>query len=83
MRITSAKALARLVRQARLRQGLTQSEVGRLVGMKQATVSAFENHPEQARLETLFRLLSALGLELDLAERGGEGRAADAWDEEW
>lgn len=83
MRITSTGSLSQALRQARLERGLTQTDVARLVGMKQSTVSAIENHPDQARLKTLFRVLSALGLELDLTERGGTSQDSTEWDEEW
>lgn len=83
MRITSTRSLSQALRQARLERGLTQTDVARLVGMKQSTVSAIENHPDQARLKTLFRILSALGLELDLTERGGASHDAVEWDQEW
>lgn len=83
MHITSTNLLAQALRQARLDRGLTQTEIAQLVGMKQSTVSAIENHPDQARLKTLFRILSALGLELVLAERSDAPRDSAAWDEEW
>ena len=36
----------------------------------QATVSSFESDPTSTRLETLFKLLSALDLELDIRSKG-------------
>ncbi len=83
MRITSTNLLSQALRQARLDRGLTQTEVAQLVGMKQSTVSAIENHPDQARLKTLFRILSALELELDLNERSDAPRDSAKWTEEW
>lgn len=83
MRITSPNLLSQALRQARLDRGLTQTDVAQLVGMKQSTVSAIENHPDQARLKTLFRILSALGLELAFAERTDAPRDSLEWDEEW
>ncbi|TCJ96214.1 hypothetical protein EV694_1768 [Volucribacter psittacicida] len=37
--------------------------------MKQATVSAFENTPDSTKLETLFKLLAGLELELVVQPR--------------
>jgi len=82
MKITSPDSLATALKQARSRKGLTQQETAQLVGIKQATVSAFENHPEKCRMETLFKLMAALGLELQVSERD-QGQNEQAWGEEW
>ncbi|WP_181316997.1 helix-turn-helix domain-containing protein [Photobacterium phosphoreum] len=66
MQITSAKMLANAVRDQRKTRNITQSENAKLVGIKQNTVSAFENNPDGTKLETLFKLLAALDLELHL-----------------
>ncbi|OHZ01196.1 type II toxin-antitoxin system antitoxin HipB [Salinicola sp. MIT1003] len=82
MKITSPDMLARALKEARSRNGLTQKDVAAQVGIKQATVSAFENHPEKSRVETLFKLMAALGLELHVAERES-GQSEQSWDQEW
>ncbi|WP_232473170.1 hypothetical protein [Salmonella enterica] len=51
--------------------------------MKQSTVSAFENHPEGTRMDTLFKLLAALNLKPQVASRKGENKSSDSWDQEW
>ncbi|MFG6177269.1 helix-turn-helix domain-containing protein [Halomonas sp. THAF12] len=86
MKITSPEMLAHSLKNARKRRHLTQQATAEQIGIKQATVSGFEHHPERSRLETLFKLLSALELELHVTERdrpenatGGEAR----WDQEW
>lgn len=58
--------LANAVRDQRKTRNITQSENAKLVGIKQNTVSAFENNPDGTKLETLFKLLAALDLELHL-----------------
>ena len=87
MKITSPRGLADALQQARKQQNQTQKTIGELAGTKQSTVSAFETSPEHARIETLFKLLSALNLELVLESRGQEpanGPAnSQAWDQEW
>ena len=86
MIITTPAALAQVAKNARKAKGMTQQDVADLVGVKQKTVSAFENHPEGTRIDTLFRLLSALELECLLEPRDktslGDTRAS-AWTEEW
>ena len=66
MLIHSSKELAEYLRDRRKRQKLSQAEIGDRVGIKQATISAFENNPEGTKLETLFKLFSALDLEIQI-----------------
>ena len=54
-------------RRAKLR--LSQTDVGRKVGIKQDTVSVLEIHTPSSTIETLFKALSALGLELVVREK--------------
>jgi len=83
MRITSPAILAQALHASRKEHDLTQKAVADTVGIKQSTVSSFENSPDKARLETLFKLLAALDLELHLAKRGSKTDEASAWDQEW
>jgi HTH-type transcriptional regulator/antitoxin HipB len=87
MKITSARGLAEALQQARKQQGQTQQAIGQLAGIKQSTVSAFETAPEHARVETLFKLLSALNLEQVLEPRGqapaNSSGNYQGWDQEW
>lgn len=82
MKLTSPEALAHALKNARKRQGLSQSETASQIGVKQATVSGFENHPAGSRIETLFKLLSALNLELQVSERDTPDDE-NGWDQEW
>ena len=81
--IRSPNELALFAMSQRKKLKLSQVEVGQLVGLKQSTVSAFENKPHGTQLETLFRLLSALNLELNLSEKNEPTRAPSAWKDEW
>lgn len=86
MKITSPEMLAHSLKDARRRRHLTQQATAERIGIKQATVSGFEHHPERSRLETLFKLLAALDLELHVTERdrpGGETVGDGGWDQEW
>jgi HTH-type transcriptional regulator/antitoxin HipB len=82
MKITSPKLLAQALKNARTDKKLTQQETAETIGIKQSTVSGFENQPDKARIETLFKLLSALELELHVTERNNE-KPTTSWDQEW
>lgn len=75
--------LAAAVRDQRKLSKLTQSEAAKQVGIKQTTVSDFELRPESTKLETLFKLLSALDLELHVVKRGSTLDDSKVWDREW
>ena len=75
--------LSQALRDARIQRKLSQQATASQTGMKQTTVSAFENHPDGTRIETLFKLLSALDLELHLAKRDSEPDKSQGWDQEW
>ena len=49
--------------------GLTQREAGELVGLLPKTISALENHPASCSIESLFKYLSALELDIVLRSR--------------
>lgn len=70
MRVTSPAALANAVRNQRKACQKTQRDTADLVGIKQTTVSDFELKPESTKLETLFKILAALDLELHVTTRG-------------
>lgn len=70
--IYSPKQLASLVRLERQKRGWTQSDLARRVGIKQATVSNFENNPDKTTLTTLFKILQSLEQELVI-----QGRSAN------
>ncbi|EMG7113005.1 helix-turn-helix domain-containing protein [Enterobacter cloacae] len=83
MNVTSPKMLAQAIKDARKQRNLTQRETAASMGMKQSTVSEFENHPEGTRLDTLFKLLAALDLKLQVVSRRGKNNSSDGWDQEW
>ncbi len=65
----SPRDLALFVISQRKKLKLSQAAVGALVGLKQATVSAFENKPESSKLDTIFRILSAVGLDVYIEDK--------------
>lgn len=83
MKITSAHQLSHLLQEQRKQQGQSQTLVARKVGLRQDTVSKFENTPDGTRLDTLFKLLSALDLELEVKPRGSVSNTTEQWQEEW
>ena len=83
MKATSPALLAAAVRDQRKISKLTQAEAAKQVGIKQTTVSDFELRPESTKLETLFKLLSALDLELHVVKRGSTLDDNKVWDREW
>ena len=81
--IRSPKEFALLAMSQRKKLKLSQSEVGSLVGLKQKTISAFENKPESTQLETLFRILSALNLDVALSDKDDSEKKNSEWKDEW
>ena len=79
--VRTPQQLASVLRAQRARRGLTQARAGKDVGLLPKTISALEQRPEKSSIESLFRLLSALGVELVVRERPGDSRenAAPEW----
>ncbi|WP_109077709.1 helix-turn-helix domain-containing protein [Aggregatibacter kilianii] len=69
MVITTAKMLSHVIREFRYQSDLSQTDVAKLAGTTQARISAFENEPERTKLETLFKILAGLELELTVQPR--------------
>ncbi|WP_109128051.1 helix-turn-helix domain-containing protein [Aggregatibacter segnis] len=69
MVITTAKMLSHVIREFRYQGELSQTDVAKLTGTTQARISAFENEPERTKLETLFKILAGLELELIVQPR--------------
>lgn len=83
MLITSPKELALLIMNQRKKLKLSQASVGKLVGLKQQTISEFEKKPNGTRIETLFRILSALNLDIQLTTKSEQSPSKKQWDEQW
>ncbi len=83
MLIHSPKELALLVISQRRTLKLSQSEVANLVGLKQKTISAFENKPESTKLDTLFQILSAVNLDITVLAKDKAVSTEAEWKEEW
>lgn len=83
MLTSSPKELALFAMNQRKKLKLSQSDVGKLVGLKQQTVSEFEINPESTRIETLYRILSALNLDVELTTKNEKNSADEQWNEQW
>ncbi|MEZ8196387.1 MULTISPECIES: type II toxin-antitoxin system antitoxin HipB [Vibrio] len=67
--IYSPKQLADTMLLIRQKNGWTQSELAKKVGIKQATISNFENNPNKTTLSTFFKLVQAMDLTLRIQEK--------------
>ncbi|PLW76039.1 helix-turn-helix domain-containing protein [Cohaesibacter celericrescens] len=63
------KNIGHAIRQARIARGLTQKELASISGIWQETISKIENDISATKLETIFDLLAALDLEIQLQTR--------------
>ncbi len=84
--ISTPSQLSHALRSARKARGWSQGGAGKLVGLLPKTISALENHPGSATIDSLMKLLSALELELVLLPKeGGESpnKMAKPSNEEW
>ena len=74
--------LAQTLRGLRKKTGLTQARAAAKVGLLPKTISSLETDPETVTLGSLFKLLSALDLELSIRPRprgAGGGPPAGEW----
>ncbi|MFC3393857.1 helix-turn-helix domain-containing protein [Brenneria rubrifaciens] len=89
MKVTNTKQLSAYLKDVRITQKLSQGKVAGKVGIRQDTVSSFEQHPDSTKLETFFKILSALNLELTVTPRNADAAnneasvASSSWKEEW
>lgn len=68
-KISSPETLGQALRAERKNKGMSQKVVGHSVGMEQHTISKIEKGNPGTELNTLFRLLAALDLELTIQPR--------------
>lgn len=81
--IGSARQLGAAVRAARRRRDWTQVVLAERAGVSRAWLARFETGHPTASLEPVFRVLSALDLDVDLTERrlsAGESEVVAALD---
>ena len=76
-RAVSAKSLSALIKDKRKALELSQDTLGKKCGIKQNTVSTFELKSDGAKIDTLFKLINALDLEIHLIPKGASISIAD------
>ena len=64
------KQIGAIIRRARRCAKLTQTDLGKRIGLRQATISKLEAGEPATRLSTLLDALTALGLEIIIDKRG-------------
>ncbi|MCP9917462.1 helix-turn-helix domain-containing protein [Cyanobium sp. ATX 6F1] len=69
-----------MLRSRRKELGLSQQEAAVRGGLQQKTVSSLENDPQRCTIDSLYRLMAALTVELVLQPREAPVRSAgDDW----
>lgn len=77
--ITTPETLGKILRRYRKELGLTQSEAGKKFNLSQKTVSQVEAGVSGIQLGTLFKLMSALALEMHLEPRSHAAQKEPLW----
>lgn len=77
--VRTTDQLAKVIQGIRKSSGQSQHAVADKVGMLQKTVSLIETSPDNATLISLFKLLSALNLELILQDKPSKTHDQDSW----
>lgn len=77
--VANPNQLAQVLRGYRRIRKMTQREAGSLGGLLQKTVSSLELVPERRSVESLFKLLSALDVELVLRDKEKSRREVEDW----
>lgn len=70
------RQIGNLIRRARKKQGLSQTQLGQKAGLRQETISLIETGNPATTLETILSVLATLDLEFQIMPRS-KGRAAD------
>lgn len=84
MLVHSATDLASFVKDQRKLKKLSQADIARDISLRQDTVSKFELKPDNVRLDTLFRILSSLDLEVHITGKGiSASDDKNGWTEKW
>lgn len=73
--IYSPAQLANYLKLMRQKNQWTQSDLARRIGIKQATISNFENHPDKTSLTTLFKILQSLEMSMVVKAKSGDDNA--------
>lgn len=86
MLIHSTTDLAQFYRDQRKQHRISQTAIAQEIAIRQDTISKFELKPDNVRLDTVFRLLAALNIEMHLIPKGqliSTDKPEKAWSEQW
>lgn len=84
MKISTTKQLSAYLKDVRLDNDLSQTDVAKKVGVRQDTVSKFELRAGSTKMDTFFKLLSALELDFEIKPRNSKSSYDESgWKEEW
>ena len=73
------RQLGAILRAHRKKRQMTQGMVGSRVGVRQSQISSIETHGADITVDTLYRLLSALDLELVLRNKQARAERPTEW----
>lgn len=77
--ITSPEILGKVLRRYRKELRLSQSEAGGKLNLPQKTISNIESGLPGIRMDSIFRYMSALGLEMQLELRNKPTKNEELW----
>ncbi|RLD81429.1 MAG: transcriptional regulator [Bacteroidetes bacterium] len=67
------EVLSSMIKMAREKRNLTQSQLGELIGVKKSQISKIESGLNNAKIETIIKIFKALKAELNFSIRFDEG----------
>ena len=76
--IYGPQQLANQLKLIRTNNNWTQAEIAKRVGVKQATISNFENEPDRCQLQTLFKIMQALQVSMAILSNDNASRSLSA-----
>lgn len=81
MKVTSPENLGLILRAVRKKKHLSQAEAGQSVGIDQPTLSKIERGESNFRIDTLFRLMAALDMEMTVkqCDQNADLNQGDDW----
>jgi len=77
--VRTTQQLALILQGCRKETGATQKQTASKVGLLPKTISALETNPDTSSIASLFKLLSALGLEMVLQPKDADLPAKGEW----
>ena len=77
--IRTTQQLGLILQGYRKQSGLTQKQAASKVGMLPKTISGLEANPDNSSIASLFKLLSALDLELILQPKESGQNSGEEW----